>query len=270
MPAPQPTDDERAELDRLLRNHPRYRRSNGYDPEWVAANQMGPHALWLLEALTEVLDLERGMKILDLGCGKAMTSIFLARELGAEVWATDLWIPAGDNQRRIVEAGVADLVHPLHAEAHALPYATDFFDAIVSIDAYQYFGTDDLYLGYLLDFCRTGGQLGIVVPSLSSEIGRHVPPHLQPFWQWEFCCFHSPEWWETHWAKTAMVEIDHADNIADAWQDWSDFEGACRPFLNGWRRDDAADTVDMLAADQGRYLGFARVVATKSPPKPTR
>src|SRR5262249_7842204 len=60
--------------------HPRYTRSNGYDPEWVFQNQMGPHALWLLESLTEVLPIDPGMRVLDLGCGRAMTSIFLARE----------------------------------------------------------------------------------------------------------------------------------------------------------------------------------------------
>lgn len=264
MASPEPTADERAALARTLRNHPRYSRSNGYDPEWVAANQMGPNALWLLESLTDVLPIERGMRVLDLGCGKAMTSIFLAREFGAEVWATDLWIPASDNQLRIEEAGVADQVHVIHAEAHALPYAHDFFDVIVSIDAYQYFGTDDLYLGYLIDFCRTGGRIGIVSPSMATEVGVDVPPHLEPFWQWEFCCFHGPDWWRTHWAKTGKVTVDHADLVTDGWKDWSDFDGVCRPFLTGWRRDDASQTIDMLAADQGRYLGFARVVATKS------
>lgn len=28
-------------------HHSRYSRSNSYDPEWVAHNQMGPNALWL-------------------------------------------------------------------------------------------------------------------------------------------------------------------------------------------------------------------------------
>src|SRR6187549_3428338 len=77
-------------------HHPRYLRSNGYDAAWVMRNQMGPNALWLTESLTEVMAIEPGMKVLDLGCGRAMSSIFLAREFGAQVWATDLWIPAAD------------------------------------------------------------------------------------------------------------------------------------------------------------------------------
>jgi cyclopropane fatty-acyl-phospholipid synthase-like methyltransferase len=143
-------------------DHARYQRSNTYERGWVIENEMGPNALWLLESLTEVMPIDEGAKVLDLGCGRAMTSIFLAREHGARVWATDLWIAAADNQRRVAEAGLTDLITPIHAEAHTLPFATGFFDAVISIDAYHYFGTDDLYLGYLADFVRPGGRIGMV------------------------------------------------------------------------------------------------------------
>ena len=244
-------------------HHPRYRRSNGYDPEWVTRNQMGPNALWLTEALTEVMTITPGMKVLDLGCGKAMSSIFLAQEFGARVWATDLWIPAAENQERIVEAGLTDLVTPIHAEAHTLPYASDFFDAIVSLDAYQYFGTADLYLGYLLDFLKPGGQVGAVMPATTRELGTEVPETLAPFWQWEFCCFHTPGWWRTHWLKTGQVSVDHADLVEDGWRDWLQFNDFIAPRVEGWWIDEVAMIHDMLTADQGAELGFARVVATR-------
>ncbi len=245
-----------------LRHH-RYVRSNAYDPDWVVRNQMGPHALWLTESLTEVMAIEPGMKVLDLGCGRAMSSIFLAREFGARVWATDLWIPAADNQARIVEAGLTDLVTPIHAEAHTLPFAADFFDAIVSFDAYQYFGTADLYLGYVLDFLKAGSQIGIVAPATTRELGAEIPEALAPFWEWDFCCFHSPEWWRTHWAKTRKVVVDHADLVEDGWRDWLQFNDAIAPFVEGWWVDEVATTHDMLTVDQGTEIGFARVVATK-------
>ena len=41
---------------------------------------------------------------------------------------------------------------PFAREAHALPFASAFFDAIVSVDAYQYFGTDILYPRSRRDF----------------------------------------------------------------------------------------------------------------------
>lgn len=244
-------------------HHPRYPRSNGYDPDWVVANQMGPNALWLLESLTEVMPIADGQVVLDLGCGRAMTSVFLAREFGATVVAADLWIDAAENEQRIAEAGVADRITAVHAEAHALPFETEAFDAIVSLDAYQYFGTADLYLGELVRFLKPGGRLGIVVPSGLYEVGADVPEHLRPYWEWDFCCFHSPDWWRTHWAKTGLVTVDHADAIEDGWADWLRFNDLTAPHLDGWLAESAANAHEMLELDRGDYFGFTRMVATK-------
>jgi cyclopropane fatty-acyl-phospholipid synthase-like methyltransferase len=74
------------------------------------------------------------MHVLDLGCGKALSSVFLAKEYGVQVWATDLWISATENRERIEQAGLADRVFPIHADARALPYAELFFDALVCVD----------------------------------------------------------------------------------------------------------------------------------------
>jgi hypothetical protein len=61
-------------------------RSSSYDPHWLIANVMGPHVLWLAEWLSQRLELTPGMRVLDLGCGKALSSIFLAKEFGVSVW----------------------------------------------------------------------------------------------------------------------------------------------------------------------------------------
>ena len=93
-----------------------------YDPEWQLENEMGSPCLWLAEAVSKKMNLKPGMKVLDLGCGKAISSIFLAKEYGVKVFANDLWVEASENLKRIQEANVEDMVFPIHAEAHALPY----------------------------------------------------------------------------------------------------------------------------------------------------
>ena len=92
--------------------------------------------LWLTEWLATALDLRPGMRVLDLGCGRASSSIFLRREFGVQVWATDLWFSASENIQRIRDAGVEDGVFPIHADARSLPFAAEFFDAIVCIDSF--------------------------------------------------------------------------------------------------------------------------------------
>ncbi len=68
-----------AELNARLAK-PRFPRSNRYDGRWIVDNLMGPHVLWLAEYLSEALELKPGMRVLDLGCGKGVSSIFLAKE----------------------------------------------------------------------------------------------------------------------------------------------------------------------------------------------
>jgi cyclopropane fatty-acyl-phospholipid synthase-like methyltransferase len=84
--------------------------------------------------------------ILDLGCGKAASSIFLAREFGVDVWAADSATSPSENRKRAVALGCEARVFPLRVDAHSLPSAEDFFDGVITIDSFLYFGTDDRYL----------------------------------------------------------------------------------------------------------------------------
>jgi len=249
----------------LLKND-RYPRSSKYDPEWVVKGWMGPNVLWLTEWLCEKMDLKPGMRVLDMGCGKALSSVFLAQEFGVQVWASDLWISATENRQRIIEAGYESMVYPIHAEAHDLPYAEGFFDAIVSMDSYQYYGTDDLYLSYFQKFLRPGGQLGIVVPGLAREINGKIPEHLtrpsgnrNTFWVDECWCFHTVDWWQRHWGKISVVKDVEADLLPDGVKDWIQYEKACEEAGTLMFPSEA----ETLETDGGRYLALIRVVARK-------
>ena len=235
---------------------PQFPRSSQYHPEWVIANASGgANSLWLTEWLATALDLRPGMRVLDLGCGRASSSIFLRREFGVQVWATDLWISAAENSERIRDAGVADGVFPLHADAHSLPFAAEFFDAVVCIDAFPYFGTDDLYLNYLAHFVKPGGQIGIAGAGLVQEIEGSVPVHLREFWTQDFWAFHSAAWWRRHWERTGIMEIELADTLPDGWRLWLDWHRVVAP--------NNATEIQAVEADAGRYLGYVRLIGRR-------
>jgi len=232
-------------------------RASRYSPEWLTTHVSGgAHALWLTEWLVSAMDLRPGMRVLDLGCGRAASSIFLRREYGVEVWAADLWFSASENARRIEDAGVADGVFPVHAEAHALPFAAGFFDAVVSIDSFMYFGTDDLFLGKLARFLKPAGALGIALSGLTREIEGEVPEALRELWTHEMWCLHSAPWWRRHWERTGIVDVSVADMMPDGWERWLD-----------WQRTIAPDNVVEIRgveADRGASLGYVRVVGRRS------
>ena len=237
----------------------RYPKSEKYDPAWVEANWMGPHPLWLLEDICAHMDLRPGMKVLDMGCGKGITSVFLAKEYGVTVFANDLWISATDNLRRFEEAGVADKVFPIHAEAHALPYADGFFDAAISIDSYQYYGTDDTYFPCIYSkLVKPGGQFGIVCPGFTREFDTGVPENLRKFWSPDMFSFHSKDWWRNHWEKPGIVDITACYEIKEPkglWYPWAKWSKVNLGF------DDEA----LLDADVDDDIALIAMVAVKHP-----
>ena len=225
----------------------RFPRSAKYDSEWIQQNQMGPNPLWLAEWLCEAMDLSPGMRVLDLGCGKAISSVFLAKEYDVRVWATDLWIKPTENWTRIRDAGVQDRVTPIYADARSLPYARGFFDAVVCVDSYIYYGTDDLYLDYLVRFVKPEAQIGMVVPGFAQDMDGPLPEHLRPFWAQECWSWHPIEWWRRHWARTGLVDVECADNMPEAWEVWR-------------RHEKEGTDAQVVEADQGRYMGLMRMV----------
>ena len=194
-----------------------YPRTKNYDPQWIEANQMWANPILLMEALCDNLDLRPGMKVLDMGCGKGLTSIFLAKEYGVTVFANDLWIDPTDNLRAFEKAGVADKVFPIRAEAHALPYANGFFDAAVSVGSYHYFGACEHYFPVTYSkLVKAGGQFGIVCPGFTQEYEHGFPPGYNHLFADDMFTFHSNQWWRKLWEKTGMVEITACYDMEDA------------------------------------------------------
>jgi len=239
-------------------NNTQFPRTHKYNPKWIAASASGgANSLWLAEWLTSALHLEPGMRVLDLGCGRAASSIFLAREFGVQVWAADLWFSPDENRTRIHNAGEQDSVFPIHADARALPFSPEFFDVIVAIDSFLYFGTDDLYLNYIARFLKPTGTLAIAGAGFTRELEHPVPQHLRKWWTPDMVCLHSADWWSHHWKRTDIVDIDTAGTMPDGWQRWLD-----------WQRFIAPDNtleIEALEADRGDCLTYIRVIAHRRP-----
>jgi cyclopropane fatty-acyl-phospholipid synthase-like methyltransferase len=234
-----------------------YPKTEKYDLKWIEENWMGPNPLQLLEELCGNMKLLPNMKVLDMGCGKGLTSIFLAKEFGVTVFANDLWIDPTENLKRFEAAGVSDKVFPFHAEAHALPYANGFFDVAISVDSYHYYGTDDLYFPSTFSkLVRPGGQFGIVCPGLMQEYKNGYPETHESFWHEDMFSIHSAEWWRNLWEKTKIADITACYNIPDPkaiWYPWA-----------YWAKEHLKfDDVEFLDADTENQITLFAMTAVK-------
>ncbi len=125
----------------------------------------------MLDELVSENEAALGGRVLILGCGQALISIFFASETAAKsVYALDLWIEPTDNMKRIISHSLEDKIIPLKGDALALPFAKDYFDTIVSVDAYHYFGcAEGIFAEKILPFVKKGGSILIAVPGIRYE-----------------------------------------------------------------------------------------------------
>lgn len=226
-----------------------------YDSKFFMDNMMGPNAVRILDELCEYFTLKRGARILDLGCGKGLTSIYLAERFEAQMFATDLWISATENYGRFEEAGMEKQIVPIHADACGLPYAQRYFDAVVSVDSYHYFGTGAEFMDRsVAPLVKEGGVIAVAVPGLKKEPDGGIPDELRPFWEDEMTlAFHSPGWWKALWEKAERIgelRCVSMGSHAQAWKDWLKCD-------NPYARHD----VEMMAAEGGNYFDTIGLVA---------
>ena len=209
-----------------------YQHANTFDKAFLKENIMGPNPAKLLEEMLTRYPLEAGQTVLDLGCGRGVTSILLAREYGLKTFATDLWIPATENYRRFQAAGLTrEQIVPIHAEAHDLPFAEEFFDAAVCVDSYQYFGLDPEYLGkHLLPLVKHGGLLLLLAPGFRKDVHDNLPPELLLSWSAEdLDTIHDCEHWRKVVSATKGMEILALEELPrehfyECWNEWLETE----------------------------------------------
>lgn len=235
-------------------------RSAQYDQHWVRQHSMGENVLFNLESLTTLVPLKAGMRILDLGCGKAISSIFLAKEYNVQVWAVDEAISPTENLVRLQEADVTHSVFPLQGSARELPFPEEYFDAVIVVDAYTYFGTDEKYLPYICKFIKPDGYLAIADVCFTREINSlsEVPRFLQKDFPKYWYFIHSIEWWRQLWQKTGLVDILIAEELPAATLIRQEY---MRDYEGNQHKD---PFVRALTADQEGLITFFRLIVRRT------
>jgi SAM-dependent methyltransferase len=250
-----------AAVDALIRPE-RFPLSSRYDPRWLLDLDMGPHPLWQLEEILPALDLQPGMRVLDLGPGRGATSVFLARECGVTVTACDLWVGADEIEAVLRQAGVADSVTAVNADVRSLPFGDGEFDAVVSIDAFEYFGTDVHLLPVLLRVLKPGGAIGMTTPGLEPDpYEARVGDDVWSLFGYEVAAWHTPEWWRRHWELSGMLEGIETGWLPDGRENWIVWAEAVREFKGAEK-----DAVLELLYESDAQVGFVSATARKTTP----
>ena len=235
-----------------------YPLSDKYNTPELMAKIMGPNPLKLEEELLTDHRIPSGATVCDLGSGQGLTSVFLAKEYGFRVYAADLWSDPEENRRFFAEMGLTDeQIVPVKADAEALPFEKEFFDAVVTTDSYNYFGRDPAYLDEkLLPFVKPGGYIYIAIPGMKQDCHDNLPPELLLSWTPEQMDYmHDTAWWSDMVSECKGAEVLSVSEMVSNEEVWTDWLKQENEYAIGDRKS--------MEAGGGKYLNFIKIVLRK-------
>ena len=236
-----------------------FSKTNRFSDELVRSKIMGPNTLKLCEELLDGETIAPGSVVLDLGSGSGISSAMLAREYGLVTFAADLWSDPSENMRFFGSLGLTNRkIIPVKADANELPFAHGFFDAVVSVDSYNYYGRDPEFLGNrLLPFVMDGGMLYLAIPGMVRDCHDDLSTCLLASWTPEQLDYmHDMRWWRSMISQTAGVEIIEMREMGCTREAWADWIACDNEYAQGDRAAVEAGALD--------YLNTIKVVLRKA------
>lgn len=234
----------------------------GYTWEDWHRGSLGAGDLFLASQMAHLLELKPGHRVLELGAGHCLSAVFLAQQFKVRVTASDIGIDPTENWKAVVDQGVGDDVTPLRMDARGIIFPEQYFDAVFALNSYMYFGTDDLYLPYLLKFLKPGGRICVCSPCYSHECPEipgdflFDPPEFH-----ESFSLHSPEWWRHHFEKMGLLDVYYCREHEKGREIWLD---SIRWQLESGRdRSRFEQDIRMLLKDERRFLTYFTLAAAR-------
>ncbi len=203
----------------------------GYTRDELYEDCSGGGGLYLAVRMLRTMRLLPDDIVLDLGCGKGTTSIFLARHSAVKVIALDLWTSATYLDHKFTTHGYHKQIVPLNLDVTApLPFADHYFDAIFCMNSFNFYGGSVEFLRHLLKHLKPGGQLSIGSEVLTHEFTPEQlqnPPYVYAFripppnqavdvFEGDFKKQHTPGWWRDLFESSGLLAVEYCQELNDA------------------------------------------------------
>ena len=208
-----------------------YPELQGYSRDEIYHDFFGGGGLYLATHMLRSLRLKPGDRVLDLGCGKGSTSIFMAKHSGVQVTALDLWTSAEFLEQKFSASGFSNRITPIQMDATLpLSFPADHFDTIFCMNSFNFYGGTTDFIQRLLTHLKPGGQICIGSEVLSSEFTEDQlanPPYVYAFqlpapnehvdvFEGDFKKQHTPAWWCSLFKSSGVLQVESCQEIEDA------------------------------------------------------
>jgi SAM-dependent methyltransferase len=152
-------------------------------PAWSSGNYaiIGTTLQIVAEELCEALDMHAGGKVLDVAAGNGIATLAAARRW-CNVISTD-FVPSLLDRGRVRATAEGLQVEFREADAEALLFADNTFDAVTSTFGVMFTPNQDQAAAELMRVCKSGGCIGLAnwtpegfVGGMFKTLGKYLPP----------------------------------------------------------------------------------------------
>lgn len=152
------------------------------------------------EQMFDTLEFTRDDQILDLACGEGWASRLLASRIGSGPQIVGIDIADEMIRRASLKSRSFPNLSFQCGQAHALPFAPNWFTKAFCIESFYYFERQDLVLRELMRVLRPGGELILLSCLYKENLGSldfprwvRVPVHLRSIFEYK-CLLESGGW----------------------------------------------------------------------------
>ena len=128
--------------------------------------EMENHHISITQQTLAVMDLKPGQRVLDLGCGAGWASRLLAKAVGADAQPGQVvGLDVSDEMIRRARANSTqfDNIMFVVGSAQQIPWQESFFDKVLSVESFYYYGDQGGALDEVRRVTAPGGELYILI-----------------------------------------------------------------------------------------------------------
>lgn len=235
-----------------------YTKSNKYTGYKYMSMLTGPNSLKLTEELLFGHLIKKNATVFSLASDNGLSSFFLAKEYGFKVYAASLWGELEKSAAFFATEGIEpERLQAVKADNGEMPFKAEYFDAVISINSFNYLGRDKHYLNEkLLPYVKHGGYIYIAIPGMVADCHNRLPRELLLSWnpdQLEY--LHDISYWRGIVSAARGIDVltvQQMEGKEDLWWDWL-YQGS----------PSAVNARKAIEAGAGKYLNFIKIVLRK-------
>lgn len=211
----------------------KYHELKGLTDREIYSDFIGCGGLYLAAEMVRQMNLKSGDVVLDLGCGKGETSIYLAKNFDVTVVGVDFWNSSDKLLEKANKNGLSNKIIPLQMDiTQSNPFAQNYFDAIFCMNSLFMFGGNKDFLNMLIGTLKIGGTLCVgsecfnKEPNFTNAVDIPMVYNFDWHWKvWEECYskYHSPQWWKSLLSSTDHLNVIHCTELKDGREMFEDF-----------------------------------------------